>query len=135
MKNLKTLKHRRGVYSEFTLICESDSSTFEQIMRKGRLYIDFDSCRVTESVDIFRCFKCCGYAHKSQDCKNGLHCARCAGNHDIKECSSEQEKCINCAVSNKDRKTRLDVNHTAWSSECPIYLRRLRQKQYIDYNK
>lgn len=136
LRILKTLKHRRGVYNEFTLICESDPGTFEQIMRRGKLYIDLNSCRVTESVEVLRCFKCCGYAHKSQNCRNDPHCARCAGSHDVKECSSEQEKCINCDISNKERKTKLDVNHTAWSFECPIYLKRLRlSKQYIGYEK
>lgn len=136
LKVVKTIKRRRGVYTEFTLICETDPSTFEQIMRRGRLFIDLDSCRVTECVDILRCYKCCGFSHKSQECKNNLHCARCAGDHDIKECSSEQVKCINCAVSNKERKTTLDVNHTAWSFDCPVYLKRVKfSRQYIGYDK
>lgn len=133
---LKTIKHRRGVYTEFTLICETDSGTFEQIMRKRKLFIDLSSCRVKESIDILRCFKCCGYAHKAQECKNELHCAKCAGSHDIKECSSEQLKCINCAVSNKDRNTKLDVNHAAWSFNCPIYSHKIKQsKKLIGYEK
>lgn len=136
LRVLKTIKHRRAVCTEFTLICETDPSTFEQIMRKGKLYIDLDRCRVTESVDILRCFKCCGYGHKSLLCRNKVYCARCTGDHDIKECSSEQVKCVNCTFYNNERKTRLDVNHTAWSFDCPVYLKKLQiSKQYISYDK
>lgn len=133
---VKTIKHRRGVFTEFTIICEIDSVTFEQVMTKGKVFIDLDRCRVTECVDVLRCFKCCGYGHKSTKCINDPHCAKCAGDHDVKMCSSEQVKCVNCIVSNKERKTILDVNHTSWSFECPIYLKKRKiSKQYIGYDK
>lgn len=131
---LKCVPSKKNPENKFSLICEIDSITFERVIRKGKLNIDFERCRIMESIDLFRCFKCCGYGHKSSECKNNLHCAKCAERHDVKDCSSEQEFCVNCIHSNKERKTQFGVNHSSWSVDCPIYLQKITiSRRYINY--
>ncbi|XP_062699458.1 uncharacterized protein LOC134284518 [Aedes albopictus] len=135
LKVLKCIPSKKNSENEYSLICEVDAKTFELVMRKGKLNIDFERCRVMESVNLFRCFKCCGFGHKSTECKNNLHCAKCAKSHDVKDCSSDQEFCVNCIYSNKERKTQFDINHSSWSVDCPIYLKKVSiSKSFINYD-
>lgn len=135
LKVLKSIPSKKNPEYEYSLICEIDANTFEKVIRKGKLNIDFEKCRVFESIELFRCFKCCGYGHKSSECKNTLHCAKCSERHDVKDCSSERELCINCIISNRERKTHFDVNHSSWSTECPIYQRKVNiSKSNINYD-
>lgn len=132
LKVLKCIPSKKN--AEFSIICEVDASTFERIIRKGKLNIDFERCRVFESIEILRCFKCCGYGHRAGDCKNDVHCAKCAESHDVKDCSSEQESCVNCMYSNRERKSKFDTNHSSWSVDCPIYLKKVSiSKSFINY--
>lgn len=134
LKVLKCIPSKRNAENGFSLICEVDASTFERVMRKGKLDIDLVRCRVYETIELLRCFKCCAYGHKSGDCRNTQRCAKCAENHDIKNCTSDQEFCANCILSNRERKTEFDVDHSSWSVDCPFYLKKVEvSRSLINY--
>ena len=58
-----------------------------------------------------RCYRCQGYGHTSGKCLLEAICARCAGSHSSKQCTSEKVCCTNCLG-----------DHTARSARCPVYL-------------
>ena len=49
-------------------------------------------------IDPIRCYKCQGYGHYSNNCPSSDTCARCAGNHNTKACSSVHKLCANCGA-------------------------------------
>ncbi|KAM0725804.1 hypothetical protein ACS0PU_008530 [Formica fusca] len=77
-----------------------------------------------------RCYKCWGYSHYAQECKNNVTCRKCAGNHDEKECQSQAKKCANCISMVKEFKlTGIDVNHEVTNRECESYKRIINKAQ------
>ena len=55
------------------------------------------------------CYNCQRLGHKSLNCTAKTRCLLCGGNHNKKECSASNLKCVHCAGS-----------HTANSKMCPI---------------
>lgn len=72
-----------------------------------------------------RCFKCNGFNHKSTECKNKQACLKCGEDHNVKECKSNEYKCVNCDITNKKFKTNFKIDHKAHSAQCPIYNKKL----------
>lgn len=135
-KIVKVIKASGRKFNSISVICEIDSDTFQKVMRWGKLNIEWEVCRVIEHVNILRCYKCCAYGHRSNDCTSKKFCVRCSGEHDVKDCDSEYEKCINCVTLKSERKLTINVDHAAWSTDCPVYKRNLKvSKQFIDYGK
>lgn len=54
LKVLKSIPSKKNPEYEYSLICEIDANTFEKVIRKGKLNIDFEKCRVFESIELFR---------------------------------------------------------------------------------
>lgn len=86
-------------------------------------------CNVYEYVNVMRCFRCCGYNHKSSVCRNKMACLRCGGKHKIKECEANISECINCKQTGEKLKLNLDLNHPAWSRICPVYQKKIDSKR------
>lgn len=64
-------------YNEtYAAIIESDPKSFNVLMEKKFVVIRTDKCNVTDSLNVLRCYKCCGYNHKSKTCKNKKACLR-----------------------------------------------------------
>ena len=88
------------------------------------LKISFKKCNLPEGISIFhsyykvrpyignnfQCFKCQRMGHMAKSCKSRERCLLCGGNHNRKECNSQQHKCANCAGP-----------HRANSKECQYY--------------
>lgn len=110
--------NRRGT----SAVVEVDEETHERMIRTERVYIDYDVCRVYEHTDIMRCLNCQQFNHTKKYCKNNLKCGRCAEEHETSECNSTEVKCINCCDSRSRLKLEVDVCHTAWNINCPLYL-------------
>lgn len=121
MKSYK-VKHSRSM----SAIIEVDSVTAEKCLSEKLLKIGWSRCRVFEASSLYRCFKCQGYMHKADNCKNVKSCSKCAGNHDIKECDANFEKCINCTSANEKFSLKLEVNHCVSSLKCPVYTKKVR---------
>lgn len=99
---------------------EVDGKTFTNLLNAGRVFIDFDSCRVLEDVHVTRCFNCCQYYHRSKECKNKMACQKCGEEHETTNCTSVVLKCVNCKVAVDTFKVNLDVNHASYDRQCPI---------------
>lgn len=122
-----------------TAIIESDAGTFEKLIALKRVNIGWERCSVFEYVNVLRCYRCCEYGHKADDCKKHLCCPKCAEGHESKDCTSTHVKCVNCCLANQEQKLpkdkQLNIDHSSWSQNCPIYLKRLKKfRQRIDYN-
>lgn len=119
---------------KYNAIFEVDAVTYHKIMLKGKLLCNWDSCRAIDGLDVLRCFKCCGFNHKSSDCKESTEtCPRCAGVHSVKQCVSTVLKCANCEkLKNSDSDS---TDHAAWSETCPVYqTMKNKKKKTIDYS-
>lgn len=120
---------------KFSVIVEIDGDNFKKVLEQEKVNIDWDRCFVKEFLAVKRCFKCCGYNHKAQDCKKKKTCKRCAGEHDVIECKSEHEKCTNCINANNNLKLNLDINHMASALDCVVYRRKLdAERKRVNYS-
>lgn len=126
-------KYRDNEFKD--IVIEVNGATFKQLMEMRKLRLPWRECKIFEHLYLVRCYKCCGFSHKSVSCDKGQKCGSCAGSHKISECKSKNKCCINCKTSNEKFKTKLDTKHSAWSKECQI-LQRHRSKlvNKIEYN-
>lgn len=114
---------------------EVSGELFKKAMETRRVNIGWDTCIVHEAYDLSRCYKCCGFHHVAKNCKASLICSKCSQNHDIKDCTSETEKCINCVNVSNALKKDLGTNHSALSLLCPVYKRKIEAEcRRIDYD-
>lgn len=111
--------------NRYSAILKIDGDHFKKIIEEEKVNIDWDKCYVKEYFSVSKCYKCYGYNHRADDCKNKRACIRCAGEHNINECNSEIIKCVNCFNANEKFKLKLDVNHMASSNECAVFLRKV----------
>lgn len=117
-------------------VLEVNSETFNRLIEISMLNLPWRECHVIEHLHVKRCYKCCGYFHKSTECKQSQKCSRCAGSHKHSECKSKNICCTNCKDSNEKFKLNLSTTHHAWSKQCPVFLRRLASvKNKIEYNE
>lgn len=126
---------RNGV----TAIIETDATSYGNILRNGRLNIEFERCRVFPFIKITRCYKCQEYGHIANYCKKSQHiCGKCGDEHKTDECTSETRKCVNCVYAKDVLKAdpNIDINHYAWSFKCPVFERKqnglLNKTRYTD---
>ena len=66
--------------------------------------------RYTPQCQIKQCYRCQGYGHKATVCTKAAKCGKCAGEHETRECNTENPKprCIHC-----------NGEHPAWHTQCP----------------
>lgn len=120
----------------FTAIIELDAKTYSDILSIGKLNIEWDRCSIFENINIRRCFNCSGYFHRFERCSDTKACSRCSEEHDLRDCKSSIDACINCKKANEKLNLNLDTNHPAWSEECEVYKRNAASKmRSIEYNK
>lgn len=121
---LAPLKKNKQVY-QATL--QVDRVTYNNIMAQGKLFVGYDYCSVFDAIDLRRCFKCSGFHHIAAKCSAGTHsCPRCAESHQLSDCQSNFERCINCVNLNKKQPgLNLDINHKAWDKNCTVYKQEL----------
>lgn len=125
IKIIEMKEQRTGI----TAIIETDIKSYENIIKIGKLNIEFERCRVFPYVKITRCFKCQEYGHIAKYCKKSEHiCGKCGEAHKSDDCTSETIKCANCVYAKDVLKINLDidVNHYSWSYKCPVYERKQR---------
>lgn len=119
----------------FTAVLEVNGELFTNLINRKKVSIGWDRCIVSESLNVRRCYKCNGYNHKAGVCTRDRACKKCSGGHDLKECTSNFEKCINCVSVNQRLKLNFEVNHSATSSECKVFQRQIElERKRIEYN-
>lgn len=134
-KVIKIMEATKRRFPDFTAVVETDIDTYENILKNERLSIGWDRCRVFEHVYVNRCYKCLGFNHTANTCSNKKACSKCAEEHEMKDCNSDQTKCVNCLWAVKNLNIRLEVNHNAFSNECVVLQRKIereRKKIYCD---
>ena len=83
---------------------EANESIDEDLIIEKRIY---KAERYKPQCQIKQCFKCQAYGHKADTCRKKLACGRCAQEHQTRDCTNEQVKCVNCNDA-----------HVAWHHQC-----------------
>lgn len=61
-------------------VFEVKADAFEQMLDIGVLSLPWRECKIYEHLHVSRCYKCCGFSHKSNVCRQEQQkCSRCAG--------------------------------------------------------
>jgi hypothetical protein len=138
-KTVYKYENKKKNFYKYNAIIESDIDTFKKLVALKTVTIGFDICVIVPDYDIMRCFKCCGYNHKSENCKSKLACWRCGGQHKYDECEKNgenyvyPEKCINCIKFCDISNETVNCDHRAWSKSCTIHQRKIqRQKENVN---
>ncbi|XP_055306893.1 uncharacterized protein LOC129571155 [Sitodiplosis mosellana] len=117
------------------IVIEINGADYSKFMELKVLKLPWRECRIFEHVYMKRCYKCLGFSHIANDCKNEQKCSKCAGPHKFSECKSKKVSCANCRHANESLKHKMSTNHHAWSKDCTIYKRRIESLvNKIEYN-
>lgn len=102
------------------IIIETTPRAYNALLKAGHLTVGYTRCKVYDANIVPRCYKCSRLGHFEKNCFSPkLCCPKCLGEHKLKECKSNETKCINCELSNENMKRKLDVNHPAYDRNCP----------------
>lgn len=123
--------------TRYMAILECDPKSHTRLLEEKTVCIGWTpSCRVFDYVRMLRCFKCGGYNHKADTCKQNDVCINCAeGGHCKENCKCTNYKCLNCIIANKNNNCNFDTNHSIYDVEkCQVYRKIFDiQKQKIRY--
>lgn len=89
------------------------------LVNKGKIFMQWRTHRVSNYVNVVRCFKCQAYGHMAKSCSSAnSHCETCGSTDHLKlECDKKDKpKCINCC-----RSKRKEMWHNVRSKDCPEY--------------
>ncbi|GBN37782.1 hypothetical protein AVEN_172654-1 [Araneus ventricosus] len=128
----KVLFRRKGRGDAQHWIISLDPVAFNSLGTSTRLHWGFGSFRFRPFSEPQQCFKCLRFGHTQSSCRaDASQCSRCPGTHSYRTCQEQQPRCRNCVEFNKRaRKGQLlNVNHTAISRKCPIFLRECEEFQ------
>lgn len=126
-------KYRGHSYND--IVIEIDCDSYVQLMKMKKLELPWRECRIFDHLHVIRCYKCCGFSHKSSQCTKTQVCSKCSGEHKFADCTAKQNCCINCKSSNQKYKTKFDTKHGAYSKECQLLKRQLSKLvSKIEYN-
>lgn len=135
IKLIATIARKHNDYEYNDVIIEVDPSGYKLLREIGKLKLPWRECKILDHLYIVRCYKCCGFFHKSIECQIKQKCHKCSGPHKFSDCKSKVECCINCKLANVQYNMKLDTKHSAWSTKCSV-LKRHQSKlaNKIDYN-
>nr|CAI5820052.1 unnamed protein product [Callosobruchus analis] len=112
--------------SSVNVVLECPPSQFKFLLCRGFVYIGWVRCRLEEHLNVVRCFKCAKYGHISKDCRSeNAVCHKCSENHETKHCVSNNKCCPNCKFHNLRYKTNWPLDHSASSTTCNFYLKKV----------
>jgi hypothetical protein len=111
-------KHHDNEYND--IIIEINGSGYKKLKELEKLKLPWRECKILDHLYIVRCYKCCGFFHKSDQCQINQKCHKCSGPHKYSDCKSKIECCINCKLANVQYNMKLDTKHSAWSTKCPV---------------
>lgn len=102
-------------------IIECSADIRDELISRGRIYIDFSYCRVVDYLGVARCFKCQCYGHVAKHCdKKNNTCSHCGEEgHVYTDCKNKDKEtsCAACKAAKKPDK------HRGATKDCPIYVR------------
>lgn len=115
---IKKILKKTGRDRPYDVVLEIDYDSYTELMKTKFINLGWKRCKVFDHIHITRCYKCCGFAHISSDCKSKKVCPKCNGEHDYKDCKSDVLECTNCVYMNKKFNTKYNCDHHAFSSKC-----------------
>lgn len=104
------IKHIKSSESTRHIVLATEKDSYDKLLRRGRILLNFRSIRVHKYITLKRCFKCQHYGHYSSNCTQKEYCGKCAQEHDTRTCDTQNFKCVNC-----------NGLHPSYSTLCPKY--------------
>ncbi|CAH1171330.1 unnamed protein product [Phaedon cochleariae] len=127
--------------SKFTkkwiIYAETNGRTYRKLVNR-EINIGWGQCKVVEDHNILKCYRCCGFGHKTSNCTNKEEiCSFCAGNHSVNKCSKNTKpKCINCFFDKSKNNKEINFMHPSDDKECPIFSRKIQIcREHTDYSE
>lgn len=81
-------------------------------------------CTIRRYITTPRCYTCQKLGHMSKDCTGVLTCAKCARQHDTKDCLGDRKRCVNCYDKHRngsDSDNPINFEHFSFDGCCPSY--------------
>lgn len=116
LKVTEDIKHK----DTFNAIIRIDKHSFNEVIKRKKVMINWDCCAVKEHLSMMRCHNCSGFNHTKDICINKTACGYCGREHDSRNCDSGNLNCINCIIANEKYTLDLNTNHHVWSKQCEI---------------
>lgn len=114
VKVVRSMKLRNA--REKTVLLRVSSRVRSDMIERENVYVGWRRCVVKDYVEVYMCFKCCGYGHSGKECKRDAVCHKCGEKgHLRKDCKSEGTRCPNCI------RAKLPAEHAVNSKGCPIF--------------
>lgn len=116
-----------------TAVLTVDVNTFRRVLKAGRIFIGWNSCREKEHVEVMRCFKCNQFGHLAKECKEeDFVCPLCADKHSMNQCKVKEDeyKCVNCVRANTELNLDVNVKHCAFSLKCPVLNKQIEKRKH-----
>lgn len=123
-------KKRDPRESRQTIVVECSAKVRNELRRRDRIYIGWQSCRIKDYNPVVRCYKCQSFGHVAKYCRQKDRCSHCAEEHELKSCKNLEQpaRCVNCLTVKKE------ANHQINSPKCPEFIRATRiAYERIDY--
>lgn len=120
-KRSTNFKFKTGKRSELVdnWVVETSPIIFDKLVAAGRIYVEWQRCRVQPFTSLSRCYKCQGLGHIAKTCTAKVDtCGHCSEEgHRMKECTKKEEKpkCALCARRGRPSE------HSVMDKSCPIY--------------
>ena len=121
-------ENKKNSETTYTAFIEVELESFNILMEKKKIYIEWSCCPVFEDLNITRCYKCNSYNHKAINCTNDLSRATCSGKHESKSCKSNHVCCTNCKYSNLNYNTNYSIKHRTFDYKKCAYYRTIASK-------
>lgn len=116
---IKFRKNARNPHTNHVVIATSPA-IWKRATDSGTAHIDLQRVRVMDQSPLIQCSRCLGYGHNKRLCKETTDiCSHCGGPHLKSACElwtvDATPSCRNCAAAKL-----ANVEHNAFSSECPV---------------
>lgn len=100
-------------------VAEVTPALRNKIRKIGRIYIEWQFCRIQDFIGLSRCYQCQVYGHVAKYCRQETSsCGHCAEDgHRASDCPKKAEpaKCASC------KRFKKPTNHSVLDKNCPAY--------------
>ena len=114
-----------SLYKSVVLKCSAKVRNYVMNSNGGYIYIELVRCKAYDRFFVPQCYHCSALNHIAKNCPNKDRpptCPKCSGDHSVKFCKSQIEKCVNCQKLNPNKGN----DHTSFSHHCPLIVREKR---------